>query len=98
MKPKGPWSKSRIEEFLDESRIPVRIACLGSSGHPVLASLWSVQDRSTAGLMERFYRELREGAGKDEALRAAQVQLIRGAEETSHPYHWAAFQLIGDWR
>jgi len=37
---KGPWSKERIERFLEDTRVPIRLACLGSSGHPVLASLW----------------------------------------------------------
>jgi CHAT domain-containing protein/tetratricopeptide (TPR) repeat protein len=64
----------------------------------VLASLWSVADESTAQLMQRFYGYLRQGKSKDEALRLAQVDLIRGPEATSHPYHWAAFQLSGDWR
>lgn len=39
---KGPWSKSQIERFLEEIRVPVRIACNGASGHPLLASLWFV--------------------------------------------------------
>jgi CHAT domain-containing protein/tetratricopeptide (TPR) repeat protein len=64
----------------------------------VLASLWSVADDSTAELMRRFYGYLRQGKRKDEALRAAQVDFIHGPESTSHPYHWAAFQLSGDWR
>ena len=40
MKRKGPWSTDQIERFLRETRIPIRIACNGASGHPVLASLW----------------------------------------------------------
>ncbi len=63
----------------------------------VVASLWSVSDVSTADLMKRFYGYLREGRSKDEALRAAQADLIQ-SEAFSHPYYWAAFQLTGDWR
>jgi hypothetical protein len=37
---KGPWSAEQIRRYLDEVRIPVRLACNGSSGHPVLVSLW----------------------------------------------------------
>jgi CHAT domain-containing protein len=61
----------------------------------VLASLWSVGDESTAKLMTRFYRHLRDGATKDEALRAAQREMI---QSQAHPFHWAAFQLSGDWK
>jgi CHAT domain-containing protein len=63
----------------------------------VLASLWSISDISTAGLMKRFYSHLRAGKTKDEALQAAQAALIRSSD-FSHPYHWAAFQLVGDWK
>jgi CHAT domain-containing protein/Tfp pilus assembly protein PilF len=65
----------------------------------ILASLWSVSDLSTAELMERFYGLLREGRPKDLALREAQRALLRGrGGRFAHPYHWAAFELIGDWR
>jgi CHAT domain-containing protein/Tfp pilus assembly protein PilF len=62
----------------------------------VLASLWAVSDESTAFLMDRFYRGLREGRTKDAALRAAQLEMLRGSR--SHPSLWAAFQLSGDWK
>ena len=39
---KGPWSTDQIQHFLGEIRIPIRIACNGASGHPVMASLWFV--------------------------------------------------------
>lgn len=65
----------------------------------VLASLWSVSDVSTATLMKRFYTHLRQGKTKDEALRSAQLDLIRSGEvELPHPYHWAGFALYGDWK
>ena len=62
----------------------------------VLSSLWSVSDRSTAELMRRFYAHLGAGKPKDLALAAAQRDLLAGPFR--HPYHWAAFQLDGDWR
>jgi hypothetical protein len=40
MNTKGPWSQSELHRFLDETRVPVRLACNGASGYPVLASLW----------------------------------------------------------
>jgi len=70
----------------------------------VLASLWSVSDESTAELMKRFYGYLKVGKSKDEALRAAQMDLIKSSKgnnstsERAHPFHWAAFQLTGDWK
>jgi CHAT domain-containing protein/Tfp pilus assembly protein PilF len=67
----------------------------------VLASLWSVSDESTAELMRRFYAHLKTGLAKDQALRAAQRELIHsvgGPTPTAHPFHWAGFQIVGDWK
>jgi CHAT domain-containing protein/tetratricopeptide (TPR) repeat protein len=59
----------------------------------VVASLWSVEDESTALLMERFYAHLRDGMGKAEALRQAQLEV---REKYPNPYYWAGFVLSGD--
>ncbi len=72
----------------------------------VLATLWGVSDASTPRLMERFYTHLKAGKSRDEALRAAQLDFIRGGASSgaaavptsAHPFRWAAFQLSGDWR
>jgi CHAT domain-containing protein len=49
--------------------------------------------------MKRFYTYLRQGTTKDEALREAQLDLIRTNDgELSHPYYWAGFSLYGDWK
>jgi hypothetical protein len=39
---KGPWSPDQIQAFLQDVRVPIRIACNGTAGHPLLASLWFV--------------------------------------------------------
>jgi CHAT domain-containing protein len=63
----------------------------------VLASLWSVADESTAVLMPSFYRHLKAGMPKGDALRRAQLELVRGKNrEYVTPFHWAPFQLVGD--
>ena len=64
----------------------------------VLATLWGVSDTSTPRLMERFYTHLRAGKSRDEALRTAQLDFIRGGADVAHPFRWAALQLSGDWR
>ncbi len=76
----------------------------------VIASQWSADDMATAELMVAFYRHLRAGQSKDEALRSAQIELIRAQKEctgrggeprlvdTYTPYHWALFQVIGDYQ
>lgn len=44
----------------------------------VLASLWSIDDRSTSELMTRFYSELERTENITKALQAAQIAMIRG--------------------
>ena len=61
----------------------------------VIATLWPVSDRYSKRLVLELYRRLADGSPKDEALRAAQASLI---DEGAHPFHWAAFQLHGDWQ
>jgi len=43
-----------------------------------LASLWYVSDEGTLGLMAEFYSQLRNAAIKSEALRQAQIAMLRG--------------------
>ncbi|GMU55559.1 MAG: hypothetical protein AMXMBFR33_47050 [Candidatus Xenobia bacterium] len=62
----------------------------------ILASLWKVSDSATAQLMVEFYTQLLAGKSKAEALRLAQIKLIR--QPGSTPFQWAAFELIGDWQ
>ena len=64
----------------------------------VIASLWMVSDESTAALMTEMYRILHEGqATRAEALQRAQLSLRHSADH-AHPYYWAPFILIGNWR
>ena len=64
----------------------------------VLASLWSVEDRATAELMESLYRGmLREGLSPAAALRKAQLEMAKNPNRIS-PYYWAGFSLQGEWR
>jgi CHAT domain-containing protein len=100
----------------------------------VMASLWPVADASTKQLMQSFYRirNAQPGMLKAEALRRAQVSLLRGEATDliggierrgllntgapqrgmegaaasgagekinfAHPFFWAPFILIGNWR
>jgi len=63
-----------------------------------VASLWSVRDKSTALLVEEFYRNLQQpGTTKVEALRQAQIKMIKEQTEYASPAFWSPFILIGNW-
>ncbi|MEQ8996182.1 MAG: CHAT domain-containing protein [Coleofasciculus sp. B1-GNL1-01] len=67
-----------------------------SGARSTLATLWSVQDDSTAQLMVEFYKELNQGTlNKATALRYAQLSLLQ--QGYNHPYYWAPFILVGNW-
>ncbi|MEM6400035.1 MAG: CHAT domain-containing protein [Cyanobacteria bacterium P01_D01_bin.116] len=85
-------------------------AALGLAGVAVqagvrsaLASLWTVDDESTSILIAEFYRQLKTGMSKAQALQAAQVKLIQADKdkginsEYNNPYYWSPFILIGNW-
>jgi CHAT domain-containing protein/Tfp pilus assembly protein PilF len=69
-------------------------AFLFAGARSVGASLWQVSDASTARLMEAFYREYARGIPKVEALRRAQVALLRD-RQYADPYYWSCFVLMG---
>ena len=65
-------------ELRGEGLLGLTRAFQHAGARSVVASLWRVGDQPTAALMVRFYRHLKEGAATDEALRAAQMELIAG--------------------
>jgi CHAT domain-containing protein len=64
--------------------------CAGAAS--VLLSLWDVHDRSTADLMQSFYKRYIETGDMPGSLQTA-MQRVR--TENPHPYFWAPFILAG---
>jgi CHAT domain-containing protein len=64
----------------------------------VVATLWEIDDRTTAEVMRRFYQGmLGNGERPAAALRAAQSAMWK-TKGWDAPYYWAAFILQGEWR
>ncbi|HEV8186196.1 MAG TPA: CHAT domain-containing protein [Pyrinomonadaceae bacterium] len=64
----------------------------------VIVSLWNVNDKATATLMQRLYTGmLRSGKTPAAALRAAQIEMLRTRQWQS-PYFWAPFVMQGEWK
>jgi CHAT domain-containing protein len=56
-----------------------------------------VDDESSSLFMETFYGELaKPGSTKAEALRQTQLKLLKNPD-FRHPFHWAAYVLVGNW-
>jgi CHAT domain-containing protein len=60
-----------------------------------VAPLWNVSDSTERALMVRFYKELSQGRGRAEALRAAMLEIMQRPGEKSFLY-WAPVILSGD--
>ncbi len=63
----------------------------------IVMSLWKVNDKTTADLMDYFYENLAGGMPKDEALQKAKLTFIKNTDDTgAHPANWAAFIPLGN--
>jgi tetratricopeptide (TPR) repeat protein len=82
----------RNEVFAGDELIGLTRAFLGAGAATLVASLWLVQDETTAELMDKWYEHLRKGVGRAAALRQAQLEL---KDNFPHPYYWSPFVLIG---
>lgn len=65
---------------------------LQAGADTVVASLWSVNDASTAMLMRNFYAGLKRGNSPAQALRLAALEVRR---QYPSPYYWAPFVVNG---
>ena len=64
-----------------------------------LLSLWKVDDDLTALFMEEYYKRLKAGEGRADALRNTQAWFRSNGSSTLRDVRvWGAFQLSGDWR
>jgi len=61
----------------------------------LILSMWSVDAPTTMDLMAAFYKSVRRGESRADALRTAALTI---RESRSHPFYWAPFVLLGDWQ
>jgi len=63
----------------------------------IVMTLWQVSDKSSSELMTSFYRYLKRGRSKQEAMRLAKIDYLESADDlTSNPYFWSGFVVVGD--
>lgn len=82
------------KEVSGEGIVGLTRAFLYAGAKTLVVSLWPVVDRTTADLMQSFYRSLGTAASKAEALRQAKLGMIRAGQ--ADPYLWAPFILSGE--
>ena len=68
-----------------------------SGARSTLATLWEVNDASTAELMSEFYKNLAASElTKAKALQQAQLAILNNPAY-EQPYFWSPFVLLGNW-
>ncbi|HEX7333933.1 MAG TPA: CHAT domain-containing protein [Pyrinomonadaceae bacterium] len=80
------------KEVKGEGLMSLMRAFMYAGASSVVISLWNVNDESASDLMIRFYRNLKTGMSKGEALRQAQLETIN---DNGFPFFWAPFILVG---
>lgn len=70
---------------------------LSAGTSSLISSLWPVSDDATAVLMGTLYGELAKGRDIQRAMQAGQLAVLKDPK-MSHPFFWAPFNLIGNWR
>lgn len=86
------------EDYLNgEGAVGVSRPFLAAGVPVVVSSLWKIDSPATSNLMIEFHRMRKtQKLPSAEALRAAQLGMLRGAEPAyRHPYYWASFIVTG---
>ena len=82
--------------MLREGSLSLARQFLAAGIHQVVSSLWDVDDESSLLLLIRFHEELSRGQDPAEALRRAQLSLLKGPEIRMQSLaSCAGFELIG---
>jgi CHAT domain-containing protein len=79
--------------YSGEGLVGLTWAFLQAGARNVIAGLWDVDDASTSLLMSEMYADLARNATPEDALRTAQLSLLRRGDAYKKPYYWGPFQL-----
>lgn len=67
-----------------------------SGANAIVATVWNVNDKSTAYIFKEFYQNLKDGDSKSAALRKAKLHYLKNHSlSDASPYYWASFTLLG---
>jgi CHAT domain-containing protein len=74
----------------------LRRAIFLAGAESLIMSFWAVRDVITREMMTAYYAGLKDGRGRGDALRLAQLSMMK-REGRKHPFYWASFVQAGDW-
>jgi len=74
----------------------LRRAFVLAGAESLVMSLWPASDYTTRKLMTDYYKNLKKGLGRGEALREVQLDMLKHNKHL-HPFYWANFIQSGEW-
>lgn len=80
----------------DRAALGMAGVAIKAGARSALASLWFINDQASSDLIEQFYSHLKQHDSKAQALRGAQITLLKDARY-HHASYWSPFLLIGNW-
>ena len=93
----GRGDAAHQDEVDDRAALGLAGVAVKAGARSAVATLWSVNDEASAGLIADFYRELKQpGVSRAVALQRAQVKLLSDPRY-QHPGFWSPFLLINNW-
>ncbi len=85
-----------------EGVLGLRSAFLEAGARTVITSLWPVRDDEALTWMGHLYRaRIARDLSTARSVREATLRTLRTrreAKQSTHPFHWASFLAVGDWR
>ena len=68
-----------------------------SGSQSVVMSMWEIEDKSGTQIVEMFYKNLKKGYSKSDALKKARMEFLKNSDQLrSHPYFWSALVVYGN--
>jgi len=82
----------------DRAALGLAGVAIKAGARSAFATLWFVNDQSSATLVTDFYTQLRDhpDISKAKALQTAQLKLLAD-QRYAHPCYWAPYLIIGNW-
>jgi CHAT domain-containing protein len=82
----------------DRSTLGLAGVAIRAGARSAIASLWTIDDATTAQLIGDFYAGLlKPELNKAQALQAAQKAVIAAGGDGAHPAYWAPLIVVGNW-
>ena len=86
------------KEGAGEGLLSLGRALVACGTKSIVTSLWNVNDQTGMKIMSSFYKHLKDGNTKSNALRSSKLEFLNSSSSNTslHPYYWSAFIFIGD--